>query len=322
MKKTYIPTIDISALYGDNLEAKLEVGKQIDAVCRKSGFFQIKNHHIKYLDKLTSEALRFFHTLSIDQKMALAAKKFNPHNSHTYRGYFPAKVNGKEGFDIGNPNLNEEHEVVKENLPMNEISVWPDESLIPKFREFFTQYYADVTDLARVLLRGFAIAAGKEEHFFDDKLKHHDCMSTVRLNYYPFLEDIEAVEIAPDGTRLGCETHRDGSLITILFQPIEGLQVEDDEVGWIDVEPSYTNFVINTGGCMSRWTNNVYQAANHRVKFINAERVSVPYFTEPHYNCVVESFTPHKPDEKPLHEPIKYGVYIAESNKQFKEYQR
>ena len=69
-------------------------------------------------------------------------------------------------------------------------------------------------------------------------------MSTLRLNYYPFLNNIDAVEIASDGTRLGCETHRDTSLITILYQPIEGLQVEDDEVGWIDVPPSNTNYVI------------------------------------------------------------------------------
>ena len=69
-------------------------------------------------------------------------------------------------------------------------------------------------------------------------------MSTLRLNYYPFLDNIEAVEIAPDGTRLGCETHRDSSLITILYQPIEGLQVEDPEGGWIDIAPSETNFVI------------------------------------------------------------------------------
>ena len=69
-------------------------------------------------------------------------------------------------------------------------------------------------------------------------------MSTLRLNYYPFLDNIDAVEIAPDGTRLGCEMHRDNSFITILFQPIEGLQVEDDNDGWINVAPSTTNFII------------------------------------------------------------------------------
>lgn len=248
-----IPVIDISALFGNDLNAKQLVASQIDSVCRQSGFFQITNHGIEKLANLTAEALRFFKTLSLEQKMSLSANKFNPNNKHTYRGYFPAKVNGKEGFDIGNPNLNLEHEIVKKNLPLNEITVWPDEDLIPNFRTYFQNLYSEMTNLARVLLRGFALATGKEETFFDDKLREYDCMSTLRLNYYPFLENIDAVEIAQDGTRLGCETHRDGSLITILFQPIEGLQVEDLECGWIDVKPSDTNFVINTGQCMSRW---------------------------------------------------------------------
>ena len=93
-----IPTVDISALYGDDLEAKLEVGKQIDSICRKSGFFQITNHGIPDLLRLTQEALRFFKQLSKEQKMHLAANIFNRNNQHTYRGYFPAKVNGNGLF--------------------------------------------------------------------------------------------------------------------------------------------------------------------------------------------------------------------------------
>ena len=90
----HISTVDISALFGDDIEAKREVGKQIDSICRKNGFFQITGHGVQNLSQLTSEALRFFKTLSYEQKMELAANKFNPKNQHTYRGYFPAKVNG------------------------------------------------------------------------------------------------------------------------------------------------------------------------------------------------------------------------------------
>ena len=35
----------------------------------------------------------------------------------------------------------------------------------------------------------------------------------------------------------------------------------------------------------------------HRVKFVNAERLSIPFFVHLGYNSVVESFTPHN-DEK------------------------
>jgi isopenicillin N synthase-like dioxygenase len=171
--------------------------------------------------------------------MSLARTRFNPKNINKYRGYFPASANGKEGFDIGNPDEN--HEIFKQNLPLHEFTIWPE---LTDFRSFFQDFYQKMSDLAQTVLRGFAIGCGKDENFFDDKVKYEDCMSTLRLNYYPFLDNIEAVEIASDGTKLGCETHRDSSLITILFQPIEGLQVEDDESGWIDVKPSNEYFVI------------------------------------------------------------------------------
>ena len=66
----------------------------------------------------------------------------------------------------------------------------------------------------------------------------------------------------------------------------------------------------------------VYQAANHRVKHVNVERVSVPFFTELGYDSLIESFTPEKPEEPIKYDPIIYGEYITMSNKNFKEYRR
>ena len=90
-----IPVIDIGPLFGNDVEAKMSVAKQIDEVCRVSGFFQIKNHGIPELDALASKAFDFFQKQTTEQKMAMASKKFNPKSSHVYRGYFPASVNGK-----------------------------------------------------------------------------------------------------------------------------------------------------------------------------------------------------------------------------------
>jgi isopenicillin-N synthase len=243
IKSSKIPLIDINALYGTDTVAKQDVGRQIDAVCRKSGFFQITNHGAEEnLKNLTEKTFRFFKDLNFEQKIAMARKKHNPKSAHKYRGFFPATVNGKEGFDIGNPNILVADDLAK--LPLNEPTQWPNEIELPGFREYFTNFYKLMTDLARTLLKGFALALGKEENFFDDKVRYEDCMTTLRLNHYPFLSSIDAVEVASDGTRLGTETHKDSSLITILYQPIEGLQVEDNEEGWIDISPSETNLVI------------------------------------------------------------------------------
>lgn len=107
-----IPVIDISPLYCDDICAKRNVGRQIDAACRSSGFFQVSNHGCeKYLTSLTQETFSFFKTLSMEQKMSLARRKYNPNNKHIYRGYFPSAVNGKEGFDIGNPTIDNKPEI-------------------------------------------------------------------------------------------------------------------------------------------------------------------------------------------------------------------
>lgn len=71
---------------------------------------------------------------------------------------------------------------------------------------------------------------------------------------------------------------------------------------------------------MARWTNDVYKAANHRVKFVNLERVSVPFFTEPSFKCLIESFTPHKPEDGPAYPPITYGEWISERLQHLPEY--
>jgi isopenicillin-N synthase len=323
---TELPIIDIGPLFGTDFDSKLNVARQIDLACRKNGFFEIENHKIDTLDSLNLQAFRFFKNLTYEQKINLAPKKWNPNAEYTYRGYFPASVNGKEGFDIGNPRFDNNHELVKIKSPLYEALSWPDEDLLPGFREFFNEFYEKMSLLTRNLMSGFALALGKEETFFNDMIRDFDCLHTCRLNFYPFLENIDAVEIAADGTRLGCETHRDGGLITILYQPIKGLQVETESenglMKWIDVKPSNKTFIVNTGLCMQRWTNNVYRAANHRVKHVNVERVSVPFFAEPRYDCLIESFTPNLLESIPLFPPIKYGDYIQIHNASKKEYQR
>jgi isopenicillin-N synthase len=96
--------------------------------------------------------------------------------------------------------------------------------------------------------------------------------------------------------------------------------VKDSKVGWIDVEPSSTNFVVNTGQAMSRWTNDTYKANLHRVRFDDVERLSVPFFVEPGYNTQIESFTPHAPYDPAKYETIPYGKHVSELIKQFNEY--
>lgn len=218
--KMSIPVIDMSALFGDNEEEKLKIAKQIDSACRKNGFFQISNHGID-LTGVNEKTLSFFKKLSQEEKMKLAPRRLAPGNANTYRGYTPADVSGKETFDIGSPAYTEDHELIKKRTPLHDVQVWP-ESLGAQFRHFFEDYFRKMLTLSKVLLRGFALALGKDETFFDDKINLEDTITTLRLNYYPFLDNIDPVKIDPDGTRLGCIVHKDSCLVTILLQEIKG----------------------------------------------------------------------------------------------------
>ena len=149
-----IPTIDIIALYGNDLKSKQNVAAQINAACTGCGFFQISNHFFDWdLETLTIETFRFFKTLNMEQKMSMARKKINPNNNHVYRGYFPAALHSKEGFDIGNPTIRSDSEIANSHV-LNEPTQWPDENTIPGFRAYFQEYYEKMTKLSQVLLKG------------------------------------------------------------------------------------------------------------------------------------------------------------------------
>ena len=104
IKKNYIPTIDVSAIYkyGLNNKKTLKVLEEIEKACTKVGFFQIIGHDIKQSDikKITKIGNLFF-KLKNEKKFKLAPKKWNKKNKNLYRGYFPNNINGKEGLDIG-----------------------------------------------------------------------------------------------------------------------------------------------------------------------------------------------------------------------------
>jgi isopenicillin-N synthase len=115
--------------------------------------------------------------------------------------------------------FNEEHELIKANKPLHEINKWPDEEKHKGYKEFIIQYYWKTFGMCKVLLRGFSLALGKNENFFDEYFNSHDTMSSLRLIRYPYIENYPPVITAADGTKLNFDTHRDVSLLTVLYQP-------------------------------------------------------------------------------------------------------
>ncbi len=69
------------------------------------------------------------------------------------------------------------------------VSVWPDEKLVPGWKQSICEYYELMIEIGKDLLRGLAIGLGIEDKEFFAKTVTSDGMSTFRLNYYPLLTD-------------------------------------------------------------------------------------------------------------------------------------
>jgi isopenicillin N synthase-like dioxygenase len=178
-------------------------------------------------------------------------------------------------------------------------------------------------ELMRAVARSFNLDLSYFDTLLDDRsLGGCGTISTLRLNFYPLNENQIPASIGiDDGQPLSCEAHCDGAIFTLLYQhEVGGLQVKIEDGTWIDVPVVPYGLVVNTGKCLERWTNGCLKAISHRVKLLNEERLSIPFFLEPCYSTLITPLSTI--DTEPKYEPIQYGEYITQSNKRFKEYQR
>ena len=104
-----IPKINISDLVNNDLNSSKSkrVIKKIRKACVEVGFCKIIGHgsSTKLINSTLITSKKFFN-LPMYKKLRIAPQRWNKENSNIYRGYFPSFVNGKEGLDIGDPNLN------------------------------------------------------------------------------------------------------------------------------------------------------------------------------------------------------------------------
>jgi len=311
MPSAEVPTIDISPLFGDDQDAKLRVAQQINQACRGSGFFYASGHGVD-VQRLQDVVNEFHRTRTDEEKFDLAINAYNKANPHVRNGYYMA-IKGKkavESFCYLNPSFHDDHPMIKSGMPMHEVNIWPDERRHPRFRPFCEEYFWTMFHLSKVLMRGFALALGKDEHFFDPELRETDTLSAVSLIRYPYLEDYPPVKTGPDGEKLSFDDHYDVSMITVLFQTaVQNLQVETVD-GWRDLPTDNQNFLVNCGTYMAHLTNDYFPAPLHRVKFVNAERLSLPFFFHAGNDTLNEPFSPDGTLDGELNQAVPYGQYL------------
>ena len=161
----------------------------------------------------------------------------------------------------------------------------------------------------------------KDESISNQAFSRIKTLSTLRFNYYP--NQTKPVEISKqDGVALGCETHVDSGVFTVLYQDKKGgLQVQNRKnKKWYDVPFNKKAFIVNTGLALEYLSKGKFKATNHRVLWNKTKRMSVPFFFEPSYDFKMSPafLNCHKGKEK----GIIFEKFLKKSLKKFIEYQR
>ena len=322
MTKSYIPTINISALIKNNFETKsaFRTIKEIEKACTNIGFFQVTGHglNLKEIKKICDVGNKFFN-LPNTKKRELSSKKWNKKNKNLYRGYFPNDVNGKEGLDIGDLKVTKKYSSKLKNQYIEYLDL--DTCFNKTSIKALGQYFDNIYSLSETLFKSVIKLHKKDPNKSSEVFSRLKTLSTLRFNYYP--NQTKPVEISEqDGVALGCETHVDSGIFTILYQERKGgLQVQNRKTKkWHDVPFNKKALVVNTGRVLEFLSKGKFKATNHRVLWNKSKRLSVPFFFEPSYDFKMnKSFLNSR---KYTNSGQVYEKFLNQSLKKFIEYKR
>ncbi len=273
-----VPVIDVSAIIRNASapEAREAIDK-IAAACKEWGFFQVVNHGVsqQLIDETWRETAAFFHQPAAVKESIMRTRE-NPW------GYYNNELtknqrDKKEVFDYTTDGVDPIYD--SENR-------WP--VMDSPIRKTLSAYRDAVTRLGLSLLEAFCVGLGlPADYMRSDFEKDHT--GFIRLNYYPVKDPLERlnVEHLPVAD-LGVHHHSDAGALTVLLQDdVGGLQVFKAGY-WHNIPPVPGAFVINTGDMMQVWSNDIYQAAIHRVLAMEEkDRYSIPFFFNPSANTEV-----------------------------------
>ncbi len=298
-----LPIIDVGRLYSDSLADRQAVAAEIGTASRDSGFFYVAGHPIgPELRGPLIEVAKSFFALPPEKKITWYIGNSCNHSGYVPPGeevFYGQKPDRKEAFDVPIDVPADDPDVLAGKSPFLGPVQWPDD---PAFKEHVAAYYGAVSDLARRLFSGFALALDLPETWFDKYLSMPP--SQLRLIHYPYAADAPADEP-------GIGAHTDYECFTILLPTAPGLEVMNGEGAWIDAPPIEGAFVINIGDMLEAWSNGTFVATSHRVRKVKEERYSFPYFATCDYHTIVSPLPQFVTAEKPAKfKPLVSGDHL------------
>jgi len=236
------------------------------------GFFYISNYGITEEEEQSYLNLsRKFFNRPLEEKRKLIGTGIVGTN-----GYVAI---GRENLDDYDPELKDTKEAmdfcVHEPHPLYSINQWPDESILPKWKENIKKFLEKTQQISWVMVRAFALAMGETEDFLYNWYTHNSSAVLRFLRYPPRQESNKYI---------GAGAHSDYGILTMLLQDdIGGLQILHKNGKWTDVVPKKGTLVINVGDCMEFLTNGSFKATKHRVinNSTTKDRYVVVLFCDP-----------------------------------------
>ena len=320
--KNLIPTINITSILKEGFHSTKSIRtiNKIKKACINIGFFQITGHGIsqKNIKNACKVGNNFFNS-SEKNKKKLSPKKWNSKNKNIYRGYFPNDVNGKEGLDIGDLKVSQKYAQKLKNQYIEYLDLT--KSIDKKSIKILSDYFDNIFILGEFLFKSIIKLYKNDTSISKKTFSRLKTLSTLRFNYYR--NQSKPVEISKqDGVALGCETHVDSGIFTILYQDQKGgLQVQNRKTKtWHDVPFNKNALVVNTGRALEFLSKGRFKATNHRVLWNKKKRLSIPFFFEPSYDF---KMNPNFLNAKKINNKgLIYEKFLNQSLKKFIEYQR
>ena len=262
--------MDISPLFSRDIEDRRQAAKQLGQAALDAGFLYLKGHQIApaLIENLIGRTSDFFDQ-DLEHKMRNYIGLSQNHSGYVPQGeeqLYSAAVDLKEAYDIGF-----ESSSLMARFVDNAVNQWPENE---DFKSAVKSYYDAMLALSETLFRGFALALDLPENTFTRNL--NEPPSQLRLIHY--FDNPEAQEHDS-----GISAHTDYEFFTILLPTAPGLQVLNGANQWINVPLMDGCFVMNIGDMMEAVTNGQYVATAHRVRQVQQERYSFPFFASLDY---------------------------------------
>ncbi|PIN08055.1 Iron/ascorbate family oxidoreductase [Handroanthus impetiginosus] len=280
-----IPIIDLRAP---------NVVELVGNACREWGMFQVINHEVpaSLVEDVEGHARQLFELPAKQKLKALRSPRGVTGYGVARISPFFSKLMWHEGFTIMGSAV--EHAKL----------LWPHQ--YEEFCDAVDNYQKKMKSLAHKIFLIILKALGLEEEEDDQETCFSASEGALQLNSYPS---------CPSPNRaIGLAPHTDSLLLTILHQnDVNGLQIFQEDMGWVSVPPVPEALVVNIGDLMHILSNGLFPTVCHRVVPNEARRrFSIAYFYGPPTDCVI---APLSKMSAPRFRPVMVKDYISLKNK-------